>query len=85
MSLSKKKKKSIYTEREEWLTKLAMNSSLGLGTVPLDLLVRERPGGDGAGQMQRMFLDSGTERSEFGKLMGAGNHISQRRNWPYAA
>lgn len=29
-----------------------MNSSLGLGTVPLDLMVRDKPGGDGAGQTE---------------------------------
>lgn len=62
-----------------------MNSSVGLGTVPLDLMVRDKPAGDGAGQTQRMFLDSGTEHPELGKLMGAGNHIRERRNWSCTA
>lgn len=59
-----------------------MNSSLGLGTgISWSEINQE---GMGLGK-QRTFPDSRTEQPELGKLMGAGNHIRERRNLPCTA
>lgn len=56
---------------EERLTNLAMHSSLGLGTVPLDLTIRDKLGGDGGGQTKRMFRESTFEHPKTQEVGGS--------------